>query len=209
MIGGAGVGLTMGTLPAAATASLPARRFATGVAVFGMARQLGSAIGVAVLVALIDSAGGDLLHGIEGGWWFALGAGLGAAALAFSLPARAKAPAAEPSAAAACSSFQRSSSTTRAGVGLGQLAGAAPAPHLVLRLEHLAHVVDLILDLDLRRAGREPVDQLGVVARVEMADQHQNADDEQENRDRPQQQQHRLQHTPAGVTGHRRPQALR
>ncbi len=97
MIGGAGVGLTLGTLPAAATASLPAGRFATGSAVFGMARQLGSAIGVAVLVALVDSAGTDLLHGLRSGWWFALGAGLGAAVLAFSLPpARAKAPAAAP-----------------------------------------------------------------------------------------------------------------
>jgi MFS family permease len=91
MLGGVGVGMTLGTLPAAATASLPAGRFATGSAVFGMARQLGSAIGVAVLVALIDSAGGDLLGGLRHGWWFALGSGLGAAALAFSLPpARAK-----------------------------------------------------------------------------------------------------------------------
>jgi EmrB/QacA subfamily drug resistance transporter len=105
MLGGIGVGLTLGTLPAAATTSLPAGRFATGSAVFGMARQLGSAIGVAVLVALVDSAGPDLLHGLHNGWWFALGAGLGAAALAFSLPARAKAPkreaAPESSAAAA------------------------------------------------------------------------------------------------------------
>jgi EmrB/QacA subfamily drug resistance transporter len=101
ILGGAGVGLTLGTLPAAATASLPPGRFATGSAVFGMARQLGSAIGVAVLVALVDSAGGDLLHGIRGGWWFALGAGLGAAALAFSLPARAKVPATDAAPAAA------------------------------------------------------------------------------------------------------------
>jgi MFS family permease len=101
MLGGVGVGLTLGTLPAAATASLPPGRFATGSAVFGMARQLGSAIGVAVLVALVDSAGGDLLHGLRGGWWFALGAGIGAAALAFSLPAREKATSVEPSAAAA------------------------------------------------------------------------------------------------------------
>src|SRR6201995_3199578 len=72
MLGGAGVGLTLGTLPAAATASLPPGRFATGPAVFGMARQLGSAIGVAVLVALVDSASGDLLHGLRSGWWFAL-----------------------------------------------------------------------------------------------------------------------------------------
>ncbi|HEY2477100.1 MAG TPA: DHA2 family efflux MFS transporter permease subunit [Solirubrobacterales bacterium] len=96
VLGGIGVGLTLGTLPAAATASLPPGRFATGSAVFGMARQLGSAIGVAVLVALVDSGGGDLLHGLRSGWWFALGAALGAAALAFSLPARAKSTAASP-----------------------------------------------------------------------------------------------------------------
>jgi EmrB/QacA subfamily drug resistance transporter len=103
MLGGIGVGMTLGTLPAAATASLPPGRFATGSAVFGMARQLGSAIGVAVLVALIDSSGGDLLHGLRSGWWFALASGLGAAALAFSLPARAKATAsdADPAPAAA------------------------------------------------------------------------------------------------------------
>jgi EmrB/QacA subfamily drug resistance transporter len=101
MLGGIGVGMTLGTLPAAATASLPPGRFATGSAVFGMARQLGSVIGVAVLVALIDSAGGDLLHGLRGGWWFALGAGLGAAALAFSLPAKARATASEAAPAAA------------------------------------------------------------------------------------------------------------
>ncbi len=100
MLGGVGVGLTLGTLPAAATAALPPGRFATGSAVFGMARQLGSAIGVAVLVALIDSAGADLLNGIRAGWWFALATGLGAALLAFSLPAREPAPSTDPAPAA-------------------------------------------------------------------------------------------------------------
>jgi EmrB/QacA subfamily drug resistance transporter len=85
MLAGAGVGMTLGTLPAAATSALPPRRFATGTAVFGMARQLGTAIGVAVLVALLDGAGGDLLTGLRHGWAFILGAGLGAAALAFAL----------------------------------------------------------------------------------------------------------------------------
>jgi EmrB/QacA subfamily drug resistance transporter len=86
VIGGAGVGLTLGTLPAAATASLPPNRFATGSAVFGMARQLGSAIGVAVLVALLDaSTGGDLFSGIQRGWWFALGTGVAAAAIAAAI----------------------------------------------------------------------------------------------------------------------------
>jgi EmrB/QacA subfamily drug resistance transporter len=85
MIGGAGVGMVLGTLPAAATAALPPERFATGTAVFGMARQLGAAIGVAVLVALLgDTVSGDLLAGLQRGWWFSLLAGLGTAALALA-----------------------------------------------------------------------------------------------------------------------------
>jgi Major Facilitator Superfamily len=85
VLGGAGVGMVLGTLPAAATAALPPPRFATGTAVFGMARQLGSAIGVAVLVALLGgTTGGDLLAGLQRGWAFALGAGLGTAALALA-----------------------------------------------------------------------------------------------------------------------------
>ncbi len=97
MLGGAGVGMTLGTLPAAATAALPPQRFATGTAVFGMARQLGSAIGVAVLVALLDSSGGDLLSGLQRGWAFALGTGLGAAALALAFgPIASPVPAPQP-----------------------------------------------------------------------------------------------------------------
>ncbi len=98
MLGGAGVGMTLGTLPAAATSALPPSRFATGTAVFGMARQLGSAIGVAVLVALLDGASPDLLTGLRHGWAFALGTGIGAAGLALALgragaPSRATEPA--------------------------------------------------------------------------------------------------------------------
>jgi EmrB/QacA subfamily drug resistance transporter len=86
MLGGAGVGMTLGTLPAAVAAALPPSRFATGTAVFSMARQLGAAIGVAALVALLnDSTGGDLLAGLQRGWWFSLLAGLGAAGLALAI----------------------------------------------------------------------------------------------------------------------------
>jgi EmrB/QacA subfamily drug resistance transporter len=97
MLGGAGVGMTLGTLPAAAAAALPPSRFATGTAVFSMARQLGAAIGVAALVALLnDSTGGDLFAGLQRGWWFSLLAGLGTAALALAIgpiPAPATSPA--------------------------------------------------------------------------------------------------------------------
>ena len=98
VLGGAGVGMVLGALPAAATAALPASRFATGTAVFGMARQLGSAIGVAVLIALLnDTTGGDLLAGLQRGWAFALGAGLATAALALSFgPVGSRAPRAAP-----------------------------------------------------------------------------------------------------------------
>jgi EmrB/QacA subfamily drug resistance transporter len=97
MLGGAGVGMVLGTLPAVVTAGLPPNRFATGTAVFGMSRQLGSAIGVAALVALVTGPArdGDLLAGLRHGWWFSLAAGLGTAALALGF-GRVGIPAARP-----------------------------------------------------------------------------------------------------------------
>jgi len=87
LIGGAGVGLLVGTLPGAATSQLPPDRFATGTAVFGMARQVGAAIGVAVLIALLaNPAPGELLDGLQRGWWFMLGTGLVTSALALGIP---------------------------------------------------------------------------------------------------------------------------
>jgi EmrB/QacA subfamily drug resistance transporter len=86
MIGGVGVGLVLGALPGAVTASLPPERFATGTAVFGMARQLGAAIGVAILVALLaDPAPAELLEGLRRGWAFMLGTGVFVFALALFL----------------------------------------------------------------------------------------------------------------------------
>jgi EmrB/QacA subfamily drug resistance transporter len=86
MLGGVGVGLVLGPLPAAATASLPSDRFATGTAVFGMARQLGAAIGVAVLVALLaDPAPSELFSRLQHGWDFALATGIATSALALAI----------------------------------------------------------------------------------------------------------------------------
>jgi EmrB/QacA subfamily drug resistance transporter len=83
ILGGVGVGLILGPLPAAATASLPPDRFATGTAVFGMARQVGAAIGVAVLVALLaDPSPLELFSRLERGWAFALGTGIATSLLA-------------------------------------------------------------------------------------------------------------------------------
>jgi EmrB/QacA subfamily drug resistance transporter len=55
-IGGAGVGLLIPTLTGAGASSLAPTRFATGAAVLTMGRQIGAALGVAVLVAVLGSS---------------------------------------------------------------------------------------------------------------------------------------------------------
>jgi EmrB/QacA subfamily drug resistance transporter len=56
LVGGAGVGLVIPTLTGAGASSLPPERFATGAALLTMGRQVGSALGVAILVAVVGSA---------------------------------------------------------------------------------------------------------------------------------------------------------
>jgi EmrB/QacA subfamily drug resistance transporter len=52
---GAGVGLTQASIISAGAATLPAHRYATGTGVINTARQVGSAVGVAVLVATLGA----------------------------------------------------------------------------------------------------------------------------------------------------------
>jgi MFS family permease len=70
LVGGAGVGLVIPTLTAAATAALPPARIATGTAVVTMARQLGLAVGVAVLIALVGTP--ETVADFEPAWTFIL-----------------------------------------------------------------------------------------------------------------------------------------
>ncbi|MEV0359838.1 MFS transporter [Nocardia sp. NPDC050697] len=58
LVTGIGVGLVMPTSFAVGTGGLPPERFATGSAVLSTARQVGLAVGVAVLVALLGTPGG-------------------------------------------------------------------------------------------------------------------------------------------------------
>ncbi|MEO6703771.1 MAG: DHA2 family efflux MFS transporter permease subunit [Jatrophihabitantaceae bacterium] len=53
LLGGTGVGLTLGTLIAAGVTALPAERSATGSAMVNAGRQIAAAVGVAILVSLI------------------------------------------------------------------------------------------------------------------------------------------------------------
>ncbi|WP_309231294.1 MFS transporter [Nocardia sp. SYP-A9097] len=90
LLTGLGVGFTLPTSMAAGTAGLPPQRFATGSAVLSMARQLGLAIGVAVLVAVVGSPVGPdaTLEAFQRGWYVIAGAALaaGVVGLAARLP---------------------------------------------------------------------------------------------------------------------------
>ncbi|QKV97991.1 MFS transporter [Streptomyces sp. NA02950] len=55
LIGGAGVGFALPTILASATSDLPESRFSTGSAVVNMSRQIGSVLGISVLVAILGT----------------------------------------------------------------------------------------------------------------------------------------------------------
>ena len=64
IIGGAGVGLGLPTILSTATTDLPPARAATGSAIVNMSRQVGTVLGVSVLVALLGSPiGYPAVHG--------------------------------------------------------------------------------------------------------------------------------------------------
>lgn len=71
LIGGVGVGLALPAILSSATADLPATQSATGSAVVNMSRQIGMALGVSVLVAIIGSpVGYDAVHAVfQHAWW--------------------------------------------------------------------------------------------------------------------------------------------
>jgi hypothetical protein len=103
LLGGAGVGLVLPTLSAAATGPLPPNRLATGTAVLGMSRQVGSALGVAILVAILGHPSpGSALGAFRDGWTFMIVAVLAAgAALVAVGPVRIGSAGAEPGVAGA------------------------------------------------------------------------------------------------------------
>jgi EmrB/QacA subfamily drug resistance transporter len=93
LLGGAGVGLTIPSLLGAGSASLTPARFGTGSGILNMARQVGTVLGVASLVAILaGSAGADPLAGFRHGLIliaaFFVAAGVVAASLLTSRPAR-------------------------------------------------------------------------------------------------------------------------
>jgi hypothetical protein len=68
LLGGAGVGLTIPSLLGAGTASLTPARFGTGSGILNMARQVGTVLGVAGLVAVLSHiTAGDPLAAYRNG----------------------------------------------------------------------------------------------------------------------------------------------
>jgi hypothetical protein len=79
---GIGVGLMLPSLGGAATAPLPPQRFATGSALYAMTRQIGVALGVACLVAILGTASGSsAVTAFHHAWMFMVGCGLAAGAV--------------------------------------------------------------------------------------------------------------------------------
>jgi EmrB/QacA subfamily drug resistance transporter len=94
LIGGAGVGLVLPTLAAAATGPLPPSRFATGTAVLGMTRQVGSALGVALFVAILGQpTAATVIDDFRDVWTFLIACGLACGVALLSIgPVRIGAP---------------------------------------------------------------------------------------------------------------------
>jgi NTE family protein len=86
---GLGAGLTFPTLSGAAVGSVPGPRFAVATSLNSVARQLGAALGVAVLIAILGNPTPlQALHAFEHGWLFAGGCFLAGSLACVGLVAR-------------------------------------------------------------------------------------------------------------------------
>jgi EmrB/QacA subfamily drug resistance transporter len=81
LVAGLGFAFALPVLLTTATRSLPPQRFATGSAVVTMARQIGTVLGVSLLIVFLDNAGGDVIGAFHESWRV-MAAVAGAAALA-------------------------------------------------------------------------------------------------------------------------------
>jgi MFS family permease len=86
---GLGTGLVLPVLTGASAAALPPPRFATGSAVTAMGRQIGSVLGVAILVSILGTPRPEqAVAAFRHGWWFMVAAVLLSAVSAIPLTRR-------------------------------------------------------------------------------------------------------------------------
>ncbi|HEY2215474.1 MAG TPA: hypothetical protein VGH31_10485, partial [Acidimicrobiales bacterium] len=91
---GLGVGMMLPSLGGAATAPLPPERSATGTALYAMCRQIGLALGVACLVAIIGTATGHAgVEAFHHAWLFMVACSLATGAVLQGIPLRPRAEA--------------------------------------------------------------------------------------------------------------------
>ena len=117
---GVGVGLMLPSLGGAATAPLPPERFATGSALFAMCRQIGLALGVSCLVAVLATSTGEAaLHAFRHAWIFMAACALSSGLILQGIPRRGPGPTREP---------ERAGAPTREGAaGRGRVGPHAPS----------------------------------------------------------------------------------
>lgn len=86
LLSGMGVGLTLPTLSSASAATLPPERFGAGSAVASTTRQVGTVLGVSLLIAILGTPSpGDVLAAFDRVWIFAALSGTVASALCLGL----------------------------------------------------------------------------------------------------------------------------
>ncbi|WP_040795099.1 MFS transporter [Nocardia higoensis] len=91
LLGGGGIGLVLTVLGTAAASSLPPEKFAVGIAMNLTSRQVGGALGVAVLAAVLAAHPGDALAGLHTHFVICAVIAVCAAALS-ALPTRSEMP---------------------------------------------------------------------------------------------------------------------
>ncbi|MEH3054968.1 MAG: MFS transporter [Patulibacter minatonensis] len=97
VVSGVGVGLVLPSMAGAAFGGLPPALMSTGIAVFSVARQVGSALGVALLVAVLGSLASSGAGGVDDGYLLQAALGLAATAVSLGIRLAEPAPAALPS----------------------------------------------------------------------------------------------------------------
>jgi EmrB/QacA subfamily drug resistance transporter len=135
IVGGLGVGLVLPSLTGAAAAALPPARLATGIAIQTTARQIGSALGIALLVALLGTP--TLAPDFQPAWLLMLVSGVVAAGVlgAIGSARRADSPAPAvlpPGTVAAAHASPRAAPIAAPAAPHAEPTAAPPAPHAEL-----------------------------------------------------------------------------